>query len=423
MNRSSTKSCWQYTRLWILQYQNLNQKTAYTNILTILQKTKSSLITLLNRLIRTDPSCSRWITKFTKSTLKIVKKTLIHEFSKAIDSFWSAQIKQIDHRKTESFFPKLNRLLRPKQPPKISDIHIDQDNTSLLQRSKCNIVSAPISNNKFIFSTPTDKLNTIGAFYESINSPRYLNSGTRHQILLDTIATSFKTEFSTSRDNGDTLTVFSDSNNPQVETDPSNLFCSYLEVGKIFRHLPNKTSYGLDEIPPIVLKHLSSNVILAYTILFNNALNNYYFPKSWKCAKVLPILKKGKNPNDPTSYRPISLTSSISEVFEAIINSRIQHFCKTNKIILNHQFGFQHQHATTHAIHKLLNDINLNPHAKELVGAALLDLEKAFDSVWLNDLVFKLIDKHFPKPLIYIIWDSTSQKSLKTWDGTTFSTE
>ena len=229
-----------------------------------LQKTKSSLITLLNRLIRTD--LFTLDNHFTKSTLKIVKKTLLHEFSKAIGSFWSAQIKQIDHRKTESFFPKLKRLLRPKQPLKISDIHIDQDNTSLLQRSKWNIASAPISNNKFILSTPTGKLNTIGAFYESINSPRYLNSGTRHQILVDTMATSFKTEFSTSRDNGDTFTVFSDSNkatNPQVETDPSNFFCSYLEVGKIFRHLPDKTSYGLDEIPPIVLKHLPSNVILA----------------------------------------------------------------------------------------------------------------------------------------------------------------
>ena len=393
-----------------------------------LQKTKSSLITLfrLIRLIRIDPSYSRWITKFTKCTLKIVKKTLIHEFSKAIDSFWSAQIKQIYHRKTESFFPKFNRLLRPKQPLKISDIHIDQENTSLLQRSKCNISSAPISKNKFIFSTPTDKLNTIGAFYESINSPRYLNSRTRHQILVDTMATSFKTEFSTSQDNSDTLTVFSDSNkatNPQVETEPSNFFCSYLEVGKIFRHLHNKTSYGINKIPPIVLKHLPSSVILAYTILFKNALNNYYFPKPWKCAKVLPILKKGKNPNDLSSYRPVSLTSSISKVFDATINSRIQHFCKTNKIIPNHQFGFKHQHSTTHAIHKLLNHINLNLHAKELVRAALLDLEKVFDSVWHNGLVFKLIDKHFPKPLIYIIWDSISQKSFKTWNCTTFSTE
>ena len=97
----------------------------FNNNIKKLQKTKSSLITLLNRLIRTDPSYSRWITKFTKSTLKIVKETLIHEFSKAIDSFWSAQIEQIDHRKIESFFPKLNRLLRPKQPLKINDIYID----------------------------------------------------------------------------------------------------------------------------------------------------------------------------------------------------------------------------------------------------------------------------------------------------------
>lgn len=89
----------------------------------------------------------------------------------------------------------------------------------------------------------------------------------------------------------------------------------------ILKNLANKTSSGLDGIPPIILKHLPAQMIIYLAILFNNAINHSYFPSAWKNAKVLPILKEGKCPTDPSSYRPISLTPSLSKVFEAVINN------------------------------------------------------------------------------------------------------
>lgn len=58
-----------------------------------------------------------------------------------------------------------------------------------------------------------------------------------------------------------------------------NPFCNTEIVQKIINGLPNKTSSGLDDIPPIILKHLPDKVLKDYTVLFNNALNWHYFPK------------------------------------------------------------------------------------------------------------------------------------------------
>lgn len=121
-------------------------------------------------------------------------------------------------------------------------------------------------------------------------------------------------------------------------------------------------------------------MIIDLIILLKNAINICYFPRSWKCAKVLPILKKGKSHDGPSSYRPISLTPSLSKIFEAVINDSIVSFCTDNNIIPDRQFGFKYQHSTVHAIHKLLSNLNTKVGNSQLVGAAFLDLE-SFDSV------------------------------------------
>lgn len=199
----------------------------------------------------------------------------------------------------------------------INELHLDHTNTLITLRSKCNTADTPIVNNNFIFSDTHDKLNIIGAFYESVNSPRYLNNNTRIKQLVDTTAADLKAAFTTARDLNNTKTQFSHSNrasDPKPSDGPIHPFCNPQSIEYILKSLPNKTSSGLDNIPPIALKHLTKKMIRNLAILFNNALNHKYFPEAWKKAKVLPILKKNKNPHDPSSYRPISLTPSLSKV-------------------------------------------------------------------------------------------------------------
>ncbi|CAD6218236.1 GSCOCG00011426001-RA-CDS [Cotesia congregata] len=189
----------------------------------------------------------------------------------------------------------------------------------------------------------------------------------------------------------------------------------------ILQKLPNKSSSGPDELPSIVLKHLPDNLIHTITILFNNALNNAYFPKAWKEAKVIPLLKKNKDPTKPVSYRPISLTSNLGKVFEIHINKVITKVCENNKIIPDQQYGFKKRHSTVHAAH-VVTDILQGIHHNELIAAVLIDLEKAFDSVWLNGLIYTLMKSNFSEWLIFLFYNMLHGKSFRTWDGSNLST-
>ena len=406
---------------------NNNNTLQYVNHkIRKLQKRKSQLVSLLHYLHIMDPGLKLPASRQAKELLKYTIKELRSEFRMAIENFWTRLVKKIDHRNPASFFPRINALFRPKHLEGVKDLHISRDNRGIIQRSRCDTSQPVILDNNIIFSDSQDKLNIIGAFYESINSPRPLNSDTRLKVIVDEAADKLKSELCTRREQFITTTQFSDNNkasNPASLDITPHPFCNIASVDYILRNLPNKTSSGLDNIPPILLKHLPVKTVRDLTVLLNNAINHNYFPTAWKKAKVFPILKKGKNPHDPSSYRPISLTPSLSKVYESVINNSITSFCSDNKIIPDHQFGFKNRHSTVHAVHKLLADLNTQVGNCKLVGAALLDLEKAFDSVWLNGLIYKLLRKNFPKWLVLTIWDMIRDKSFVTWDGINISSE
>lgn len=217
-----------------------------------------------------------------------------------------------------------------------------------------------------------------------------------------------------------TLCHFSDANpadNPNPPPELAHYFTNTTSMHNKFKKLNTKKSFGLDKIPNICMKHFSGKLILIYTIIFNNLLNHSYFPKDWKKAKVVSILKKNK-PNDrPASYRPISLLPNISKVFETLINDHLVNFCNTNEIIPECQFGFRHQHSTIHALNRLTSDVNWAFNGNKSLGAILIDLEKAFDTVWLDGLLYKLIKLKFPYHLTKLVWSMISERSFITASG------
>ena len=78
-----------------------------------------------------------------------------------------------------------------------------------------------------------------------------------------------------------------------------------------------------------------------------------------------------------------------------VINNPLAAFCAKNKVIPENQFGFRHKHSTIHAINKLTSDICWALNAKQRIVACLIDLEKAFDTVWMPGLIYKMIKKTF----------------------------
>lgn len=183
--------------------------------------------------------------------------------------------------------------------------------------------------------------------------------------------------------------------------------CSALKATK------NMKAPGSDGVFNLLLKRLN---IKAYTLLskiFNRCLELHYFPSIWKEAKIIPIRKPGKDPTLPSSYRPISLLSALSKLFEKLILNRLISFVDEQNILLPEQFGFRKGHATTHQLVRVMNTIRRNKAVSKSTAMALLDVEKAFDNVWHDGLIYKLCNFNFPLHLIKIIRNYLQQRSFK----------
>ncbi|GFY30570.1 probable RNA-directed DNA polymerase from transposon X-element [Trichonephila clavipes] len=109
-----------------------------------------------------------------------------------------------------------------------------------------------------------------------------------------------------------------------------------------------------------------------------------------------PPEKKNKDPKFPLNYRPISLISCVAKLFEKILLSRIQAFSDSNHIIPDFQHGFRKKTSTCHQLLRTTNLIIDGFNTHRTTGGIFLDVEKAFDRVWHNGLIFKLIQINLP---------------------------
>ena len=165
------------------------------------------------------------------------------------------------------------------------------------------------------------------------------------------------------------------------------------QITSVLKGSKNMKAPGFDGIFNIVMKRLSFKVIRLLANIFSTCLEIHYFPSMWKTAKVIPIIKPGKDPTSPASYRPISLLSAISKIFERLILDRLLEEVCRNNILPPEQFGFRKGHSTVHQLQRVTNTIKQNKQVSKSTAMCLLDVEKAFDNVWHDGLVYKL--RHF----------------------------
>ena len=112
------------------------------------------------------------------------------------------------------------------------------------------------------------------------------------------------------------------------------------EVREAIRGFKVGKAPGPNGIPNRALKHLAMWAALSLVQIFNAILFTHDFPPGWKDTRVISILKPGKDPAQPSSYRPISLLDTIGKLFEKILLTRILYEVDEHGLLSDEQFGF-----------------------------------------------------------------------------------
>ena len=174
-------------------------------------------------------------------------------------------------------------------------------------------------------------------------------------------------------------------------------FCSPFSLAEFLAaasNLSSSSATGPDKVAYAMLKHLLHSCMDFLVHIFNLSWTLHSFPSIWKTSSIIPIHRMGKPLDSPASFRPISLTSCVSKLFERIILSRVLFFLESNSILSPHQVGFRTGRSTldqTLCLSQFISDGFYKPRSGSQTILSTIDFLKAFDSVWRPALFHKLI--------------------------------
>lgn len=235
----------------------------------------------------------------------------------------------------------------------------------------------------------------------------HYNEGEKAEIFACAMKEQFKTPVGTTFNKledlvRDTLTAIKEQQHER------SIFFTPTEIWNKIRKLPTKKAPGPDSITNSALKHSRRNVVVQLVHIYNGCLRAEYFSQSWKTATMIMIPKRGKNPKEPINFKPISLLNTMSKVLESLLLDRLKIWTKVRL----EQHDFRAQHSTTTQLVNVINHLTNSTNLRRKTAAALLDIEKTFDKVWHNRVIYKLIQNKISHQLTNTVQSFLADRSF-----------
>ena len=153
-----------------------------------------------------------------------------------------------------------------------------------------------------------------------------------------------------------------------------------LSVISTLKSLANRKIFPLKSLnKDLIAKFIAEN--------FNSCIDKGEFPSELKHVDIVQIHKK-KDKHDISNYRPVSILSNYSKVYEKLIYNQLYQYFEN--ILFPSQCGFRKGYSTQHCLLVLIEKFKEAIDTGNKFGALLTDLSKAFDCLDHSLLVAKL---------------------------------
>ncbi|KAH9275405.1 hypothetical protein BASA83_002178 [Batrachochytrium salamandrivorans] len=120
-------------------------------------------------------------------------------------------------------------------------------------------------------------------------------------------------------------------------------------------------------------------------------------PRAWLCASIVSIDKKDGDPLNPGDKRGIALINVGLKLVCKVLQMRIERFVETNNLLSYEQAGFRKREECVGQVVSLVDIIQRRQNAGLNTHVLFIDIRKAFDTVPVGALLWKLQNMGFPR--------------------------
>ena len=119
-----------------------------------------------------------------------------------------------------------------------------------------------------------------------------------------------------------------------------------IEVFQCIHQLHSYKAIRADNIPVSYIKTASEVISAPLSDIYNRCVIEGVFPDELKLAKVIPV-HRGGSTKQPNHYRPISILSPFSKIFETLILQRLDKYVSEFEVVNKNQIGFRKNYSTS----------------------------------------------------------------------------